>query len=500
MSKAIASARVRFRVRLAVLLMATIPIQTLHAGSAVFDRPVTVIHELIGEGDGQGFGSVLAHLRDIDGDKVQEIIVAAPFSNAAGALSGRIHVYSGASGLLVPGMQFTGAGPNHHFGYSIADAGDVDGDGLNDVICGAPGPATGPTTLKGRIDIHSGADGTFITGREGEAIGDRFGWAVAGAGDVNRDGFADVLVGATLNDAAAINAGRAYVLSGLDMAILRTWNGETVADRFGGGIAECGDINGDGVPEHVVAAPDAGPSGAGRAYVYDGATGAAFWPGVAFLAPTGVAAQFGEYFVAAAGDVNNDGLPDVYIGDYAASHAYVFSGADGSTLMNLVETPAGGLGCGRFAGDVNGDGYGDLVIGAYFNGDSAPNAGKAYVVSGKDSAVLRTITSTIPQQGFGWDAVGIGDVNSDGAIDYVVGAAGGVMDRAYVIAGDPLPTPCPEDLDGSGVVSANAACSRSIRRNSARKTSLATARSMALISRRCWRRGEAVREGTPPIR
>jgi hypothetical protein len=157
------------------------------------------------------------------------------------------------------------------------------------------------------------------------------------------------------------------------------------------------------------------------------------------------AAAFGTFFVAGVGDVNRDGTPDVYVGDYAdttngvdaqgnpAGRAGVYSGRDGRELLHWLGEPGAGLGPGRGAGDVNDDGRPDLIVGSYTSSSGAPQAGKVQIFSGADGSLLRTITSTTANEQLGFDAVGLGDVNRDGVPDELVSAANG--DHVYVIAG-----------------------------------------------------------------
>jgi len=384
------------------------------------------VHYSVSVSSGGTFGWAVADSGDINGDNVRDVLV--------GAIGpGQVHVYSGSNGALIRTLQASPAEPGGgQFGYSLSDAGDVDGDEVPDTVVGATLAAGG----NGAVYLYSGATGALIRRIVGQANGDRFGSAVAGAGDINSDGRADVLVGAEANDTTGANSGRAYVYSGLDGSLLRTYEAESSADSFGGGIASTGDINGDGVTDHIVGAHNAGPANGGRAYVYSGQTGAVLLP---TLNPVAGASEFGNFFVAGCGDVNNDGTPDLYVGDYAENvgrgRAYVFSGVDGATLYSLPGPIGGdGQGPGRGAGDVNGDGHADIIVGRYTNSSGAPGAGRVVIYSGFDGSVLQTITSQVGGSNLGFDAVGLGDINADQRLDFLLSAA--VGDRVYVVGSD----------------------------------------------------------------
>ncbi len=394
------------------------------ADGTFVEPAVTVLHTF--SEIGPNFGWAVSELVDISNppDGVTDVIIPS-------LGQGKVYVYSGATGAMIHVISKPATDGNGSFGNAVGDAGDTNGDGIHDIVVGSPGAATMGTN-PGRAYVFSGADGSLLLTLVGEAARDSFGAGVGGAGDVNGDGRGDVLVGASTNDFSGSNSGRAYIFSGADGTLIRTLNAEAASDNFGSGTAGTGDVNGDSIGDQIIGAPGAGSFG--RAYVFSGADGSLLF---STNADSG-GSQYGVFFVAGVGDVNNDGRRDVYVGDYASDggrgKAYVYSGLDGSLIRSIVP-PLGstGLGCGRGAGDVNHDGYADLIIGHYTSSQGASLAGKAVLYSGFDGSVLRNITSTTANENLGFDAVGVGDTNGDGFIDLLVSASS--QSRVYLIAG-----------------------------------------------------------------
>lgn len=396
------------------------------AGATTDDRfvePVKVLYALEGEIAGANFGWAVSELGDVDRDRRMDLIVGAPFS-----ATGTTFVYSGRDGDLL--YELEGATGDQQ-GYAIADAGDTSGDGVSDVVSGAPG--VGP----GHAYLYSGRTGRLLHTFTGFATGDFFGSAVASAGDVDRDGRDDVLVGAELADARGTDSGRAYVFSGRTYELLLTLDAGDEGDHFGSATDWSEDLNRDKVPDLIVGARDAGPGAEGRAYVYSGRTGRLLHR----IEPPASGSDLGYFFVAGVGDVDDDGRPDVYAADFndgslgpATGRAAVYSGKNGRELLSWTGSAAGeGLGPGREAGDVNRDGHVDLAVGSWISNDGAPTAGQVEIYSGKDGSLLRRITSTTAGENFGFDTVGLGDLNRDRIPDLVVSAATG--ETVYVIAG-----------------------------------------------------------------
>lgn len=385
---------------------------------------------------GEGYGWAASDLADIDGDGARDAIVSAPFhTDSGGNMDGRVQVLSGRTGAVITTKH---GGDNDVFGWAIADAGDVSGDGVHDVVVGAP-QGFGQCPLggfgAGRVVVLDGRTGEEILVAHGEQTGDAFGFAVAGAGDVNQDGRADLLVGAPC---VGQGAGRVSVVDGATGGVLRTRDGQP-GDGLGSGTGNTGDLNQDGEADHVVGARNAN-GGSGGALVLDGGTGGV----VHTLSGDATNIEFGTFFTAGVGDVDADGTPDVYVADYAAGNprnrkphargkAYVFSGATGERIWVFTGEHRGdGLGPGRAAGDVDGDGHADLVIGSYNDSDGAPSAGKVEVYSGATGEVIRTWVSERAGEQLGFDAIGLGDTDGDGDIDLLLTAASG--DAVYLVS------------------------------------------------------------------
>ena len=392
------------------------------AAGTFVESEVVLLHTFTSVGG--NFGWAVADLADISNppDGVTDIIIPSIGET-------RVFVYSGATAALLHTL-IRPVGDTGSFGNAVGDAGDANGDGVNDVVVGSPGGSAAGTN-PGHAYVFSGADGSLLLTLTGEAIRDSFGSGVGGAGDVNNDGRGDVLVGASTNDASGTDSGRAYIFSGMDGSLIRPLNAEAAGDGFGAGTAGTGDVNGDNIGDQIIGAPGAGSFG--RAYVFSGADGSLLF---ATNADAG-GAQYGVFFVAGVGDVNNDGGRDVYVGDYASNggrgKAYVYSGLNGSLIRSIAGPLGAGLGCGRGAGDVNSDGHADLLIGHYTSSSGASNAGRAVLYSGADGSVLRNITSTTAGENLGFDAVGVGDTNGDGLTDLLVSASS--QSRVYLIAG-----------------------------------------------------------------
>jgi len=414
-------------------------------------------------------------------------------------------------------------------GRSVSAAGDVNGDGIDDLIIGANG-ADPNGTLSGAsyvvfgkstgfsstFELSSLADGGGSEGfvLHGAALGDNSGFSVSAAGDVNGDGIDDLIIGALGADPNGFLSGASYVvfgkntpmngnfdspfeLSTLDGSDGFVLNGAAANDRAGISVSAAGDINGDGIDDLIIGADEADPNGqsdSGTSYVVfgkntgfsstfelsslamgDGSTG--------FVLNGEIENELSGYSVSAAGDVNGDGIDDLIIGSsqadpngFATGASYVvfgrntavngnfassielssLDGSDGFVLNGVSPADRSGRSVSA-AGDINSDGVDDLIIGAIGVRTNGTNSGASYVVFGRNTAVNGKFSSSIElsaldgSDGFvlngaaQYDQSGIsvsaaGDINGDGIDDLIIGASradrnGHISGATYVVFG-----------------------------------------------------------------
>ncbi len=329
--------------------------------------------------------------------------------------------------------QVDGLEAKDQFGFIICGTGDLDGDGVSDILVGA---RANYQFWPGSIHAISGSDGGFIYTVQGRTIGDNYGFALASIGDVTGDAIDDFVAGGLqiMND----GIGYVDVCSGADGAILYTLWGEVEGDNFGGSLCGLGDIDGDGGPDFAVGVWQWARKGdwPGRVDIYSGEDGAL----IRTLNGEFPKSQFGVRVVNI-GDVNNDGINDLctsaYRGQWAdgePGRAYVYSMADGQLLYTMDgEYTTDSYGMLGGPGDINGDGCPDVAVGAPSNDDVANDAGKVYLYSGVDGSLIYTLTGDSELDAFGSAITGCGDLNGDHCGDFAVSATG--ADRFGIYSG-----------------------------------------------------------------
>ena len=377
-----------------------------------------------GPSAGDRLGAALAAVGDVNGDGITEVIAGMPDHAGAGPASGGALLISGADGAVL--MTFQGDAPGDRFGGAVGTAGDVDGDGTPDLIVGAPHSAAAGA-LAGAARVFSGADFSVLFTFLGSTAGDEFGSAVSGVGDVNGDGHADLCVGAPHADIGGPDSGAAVVLSGADGTPLHTFVGSQAGALAGTAVGTIGDVSRDGYDDVVVSAP-----GAGAVWVYSGIDGSP----IHSMAGAQAAWNFGAA-LAAAGDLDADGTTDLVVGEPGHSHGYVhvFSGATGIKLMEFSTVNAEALGTSvAGVGDLDGDGVRDILAGDPV-GDSpyGYQFGQVIALSGRDGSYLFRLAGIEDGDGVGISVADLGDRDDDDIGEVAFGAPG--LDDAGTKAG-----------------------------------------------------------------
>jgi len=366
---------------------------------------------------------------DVNGDGYADVVVSAPYAENA---AGQAFVYLGSASGLASSPQLTLTGPpGSGFGIWAASAGDVNGDGYADVVVSNAG-----TAAYLYLGGAAGLSASPLTLIPPPGTGGDFGIHVASAGDVNGDGYADVLVGDNLAGSAFLYLGSATGPASLPDVTLTAPSGS--ASEFGHSLESAGDVNGDGYADVAV--------GSGRVYLFLGsAAGLASSPTVILSEPDASSGSYGR--LSCAGDVNGDGYADLIVSSDAAGtgfagRAYIYLGGPAGYSSSpdvTLDSPDGPGGTfGRLvsgAGDVNGDGYADVIIAADAEsavvagadgGVSGP-AGWAHIYLGSAAGLASSPAVTLtgpdgPATWFGRSVAGPGDVNGDGYADVIVGA------------------------------------------------------------------------------
>jgi hypothetical protein len=349
------------------------------------------------------------------------------------------------------GFRLDGIASEDYSGYSVSSAGDVNGDGFDDMIVGAPSADPGGIASAGETYVVFGQPGGFsatfelssLDGSngfriEGKSLGEETGLTSSSAGDINGDGFDDLVIGSeTANPNSMKDAGEAFVVFGkssgfsASLSLNRLYgsngfriNGLAAYDRLGCSVSSAGDFNGDGYDDLLIGGEGSGSGGEtylifGKSTTYASSLNVATLNGTDGFRLDGIdTSDLAGCSVSSAGDVNGDGFDDLLIGaesadpngENLAGESYVvfghssgfsspfdlstLNGANGFRINGEGPTSLFGNSV-RFAGDVNGDGFGDIIIGARdYNNGTKSDAGKSYVVFGQAEGFAAEINVT----------------------------------------------------------------------------------------------------------
>ncbi len=452
-------------------------------GARIYSPNGRPLREWTGDAAGDGFGSAVARGGDIDGDGVSEALVGAPFNDAAAPDGGQVSALSGADGTRI--SVWFGRRDNDNFGTAVSGGQDLDGDNSPDVMVGVPGRDTAGLDA-GAVEVFAGFDARPLYEIHGTAAGDGLGTAVDLGDDTNSDGYADMVAGMPGNDTGGADAGAAWlrsqnpydgvaallsradagtdgklggtlaitgdvngdgtadyvsgarhdngqlgslwVYSGLDQSVLHTFWGDAPGDSLGTAVASAGDVDGDGLDDIIAGAwhEQSFTFANGMARVYSGATGAVLhtFYGTSYRDHMGTA-------VGGIGDVDGDGVPDLAVGlgirfrNTEEGSVWVYSGATGNKLYEVdgkFNFEWFGWKLAALHGDLNGDGVPDFIAAGPQYLPQVTGPGLVRAISGVDGAVLYSVAGIALGDRFGNSLHGLGDIDDDGAPDFVVGA------------------------------------------------------------------------------
>lgn len=480
----------------------------IYFGGPSYDNLPDIV--LSGESAGDGFGSTVAGIGDFNADGYDDVMVAAPGNDAGGTNTGKIYIYYGGAAMntfpdgiiygtvnetvgsgmssagdfngdgysdilystptssnmtgkvylllggispdFIPDYTFTGLFANGLFGESVACAGDVNADGFSDIIIGAPNDVVSPTTPGAAYLYYGKAVLSNITRVTLSGLylnyGDAFGKIVSPAGDVNGDGYSDFMISAPYSTLYATNGGCVHLFLGgasITGEANKIFTSLFNNDKIGLALSDAGDINGDGFSDIIIGAPLSSNAKGKALLVYGSAnpgTSITKTYGMTFL-NAGDGGLLGAS-VAKAGDLNNDGYTEFLIG----APGSVSSNPNGSVMIyqnsmtgtdepDIIFSPVNSTSdyaaIVSSAGDFNGDGYGDVLIGSKnysnYKGRAEIKLGSAY----PENQITLNLQNNINSEQFGTSLANAGDVNGDGFSDVIVGTHYG--GKAYIFFG-----------------------------------------------------------------
>lgn len=445
-------------------------------------------------------GTSVSNAGDVNGDGYGDFMIGAPYADDGGSAAGAVYLFYGSdnlSGSVTDSdadMILIGETAGDYAGWTVASAGDMDGDGYGDILIGAyqndeGGTSAGKVYLVYGSRIVSDTDGSIdLSSASVEFVGensyDYFGYALSGGGDVDGDGCADLLLGAKGYDNGAYSsAGNAYLIYGQGTACNgesklsgtydigsradATFPGRGSSYYLGNALTLDGDLNGDGYSDVLLGAygVNGDYTGSGKVYVMLGSATEfsgtinvnsdldASFSGTSSNEQAGIRLEY-------AGDMNGDENDEILVGAYNSDVAgtdagavYVVLGDDSPAASLSAYASLTGENAGDFAGysvgtagDVDGDGLKDILVGSYKNDDNGTYAGKIYLILG---ASLTATTNLVDADATflgensrdyaGSDVSSAGDVDGDGVSDFIMGAYqydSTDIGRAYMVFGN----------------------------------------------------------------
>ncbi len=400
--------------------------------------------------DFEHLGAVAVVVADVNGDGAKDFAVGAAEDSSSGhSLNGRVELLSGRFGYSL--WIARGTVDGEFLGDSLFPAGDVDGDGIEDLLSSSTRASTNGLLKNGTASMLSGATGALVWSFAGGADNEGWGARAWRVPDVNADGVDEVV----LANPFAVTGGLYHngvlgCFSGADGTQLWRLDGTAHDEQLGDELVVLGDVNGDGAADLALGIPQASPGGvsaAGEVQAVSGVNGATLWSvtGTAFNGLLGAG-------LAAFEDVDGDGLgevltvsPDADGNGTDSGFAMLLSGVSGATLWQLTGNPGERLGEAWLAGhDLNGDGHGDVLIGAP-DADSGgtAGAGSLMAVDSVTGTLLWLAAGSSPQQRLGARIDVLGDADGDGVDDFLAPSnnadTGGLIDNGCLVA-----------LDGAG--------------------------------------------------